>query len=76
MEEGWTEQERRMLQVLREWGGADQHKKIIELQDGAWEITQTGILESRIDHRKYQSSAQGVGETFNEAWDNMSPTWA
>ena len=61
-------QELQMLQMIREWSGKDYYRLVLERRDGAWEIELSIPLEKKI--------ARGVGNTFDEAWDNTMPTWA
>ena len=70
MENNLTEQERLMLEMLREWSGKDDCCMLIEHRDGAWDIT-SSIAPHDVNH-----TARGTGASFVEAWNNMNPTWA
>ena len=63
-------QERLMIKMLRQCSGNGDFRMVIEFRDGAWEIN-TSVPPHDKDH-----SARGVGQTFDDAWDNMNPTWA
>jgi hypothetical protein len=66
-----TEQERQLIECIREQRQHDFFRVEIELQDGAWNITLT-----ERDGAKPVRSGRGVGQTFDQAWDNINPTWA
>jgi hypothetical protein len=63
-----TEQERQMIEILREWAGEDEYRLSIERQGGAWDITLSGTIKG-----KRRGRARGTGATFDRAWDSMSP---
>jgi hypothetical protein len=63
-----SEQERQLIEILREWEGDDEYRLEIGRAGGAWEIKLSASGEAKW--------ARGVGTTFNEAWDNMAPSWA
>jgi hypothetical protein len=64
-----TEQERQMLEVLREWNDlGENYRLVIEHRDGAWELELTGSHPKR-DAAK----ARGFGRTLSQAWDEMAP---
>jgi hypothetical protein len=65
-----TEQERQMIEMIREQSGTDEYRLVIERIGGTWEIATDAMLRGK------QRSARGVGTTFDRAWDNMAPTWA
>lgn len=65
-----SEQERQMVEILREWGQRDDCRLLIELQDGAWNIT----LSTEPHDERHK--ARGTGASFNAAWDNVDPLWA
>jgi hypothetical protein len=60
-----NEQERQLLEILREWA-ADEYRLEIERVDGAWEI---GLFMG-------EKWARGFGNTFAEAWDDIAPSFA
>jgi hypothetical protein len=62
-------QESLLLGMMRDWSGKDDCRMTIEHRDGAWEITMSTAPHGK-DH-----AARGVGATFDQAWDNMNPTW-
>jgi hypothetical protein len=57
-------QEMQLLETLREWGGDDDCRLLIERRDGAWEISLAVVMADK------KSSGRGVGATFDQAWDN------
>jgi hypothetical protein len=61
-----SEQEQQMIELLREWESGDDFRLEIIHDSGAWEIKLSG-------KGKW---TRGVGKTFDEAWDNDSPSWA
>jgi hypothetical protein len=65
-----TTQEQLMLEMLREWSGRDDARMVIEFRDGAWDITMSTAPHG-VEH-----TARGTGTSFDEAWNNMDPTWA
>ena len=62
-----TEQEKQMISILREWGGTEHYRMVIECNDGAWEIVIAAPSHESLVSR-------GVGATFDDAWDAMAPT--
>jgi hypothetical protein len=64
-----SREERQLLQILHEWGGKREYRLTIEFRDGAWEIALTAAPGGK------SNTARGVGETFDQAWSNMAPTW-
>jgi hypothetical protein len=62
-----TEQEKQMLSILRELGGGDHYRIVIEFDEGAWQIEIAAPSDER------QGTARGVGATFDEAWAGMAP---
>jgi hypothetical protein len=63
--------ERQLIEILREWQGeSDDYHLAIERADGAWEV-KLGLRWKEKD-----KWARGVGKTFDDAWDNVSPSWA
>ena len=58
-----SEQERQMIEIVRENAGTDEFYLSIERNEGEWEIDLS--IASRV--------ARGVGGSFNDAWDNMAP---
>jgi hypothetical protein len=71
-----SEQELQMLEMMREWSGKDEFRVVIEFKDGAWETSLTGILVGRVSGVPKKMTSRGVGRTFDDAWNNMDPTWA
>ena len=63
-----TEQERQMIEMLREWDKSENYQLQIEIVEGAWDIALKEIGTPR--------GARGTGDSFNSAWDNMAPIWA
>jgi len=70
MEKQVSEQEASFLEILREWSGKDDYRMVIEFQSGAWEISLQAVINGK------DCRARGVGETFDQAWDNVNPSWA
>jgi hypothetical protein len=70
-----TDQEEQLLWALREWRGEIDYRVVIEFRDGAWEIALSARLPGK-PPRSARPAARGVGKTFDEAWDNVAPTWA
>ena len=62
-------QERLMIGMLRQCSGKDNFRMVIEFRDGAWEI------KISVSPHDREHSARGVGQTFDDAWNNMNPTW-
>ena len=60
-----TEQEQQMLELLREWNKSRNYHLQIEIVDGVWDIAMKELGT--------QSASRGMGESFNAAWDNMTP---
>lgn len=60
-----SEQERHMIEIVRENAGTNEFYLSIERSEGAWEIDLSA--GSRV--------ARGVGSSFNDAWDNLAPLW-
>jgi hypothetical protein len=58
-----TEQERQMLECIREQGRHDRFRLTIELEEGVWQASMEagGFVQVR-----------GVGASFDQAWDNMA----
>ena len=76
-----TDQERQMIEIIRENADTTEFRLLIERRDGAWDITMSarglaGLSPFRPSRPKGEGSARGVGATFDEAWDNMNPLWA
>jgi hypothetical protein len=67
----FSEQERQLIEVLREWASDDEYRLEIERSSGAWEIK----LSSPRNGPRQEKWARGVGGTFNEAWDNVERSW-
>ena len=67
----FSEQERQLIEVLREWASDDEYRHEIERSSGAWEIK----LSSPRNGPRQEKWARGVGGTFNEAWDNVERSW-
>jgi hypothetical protein len=65
---GLTEQELQLIEMLREWGGKENYRMVIEVRDGGWDAA-----ISRDPHGQ-NARARGTGNSFNEAWDNMIHT--
>jgi len=64
-------EERLMIGMLRQCrDGKGDFRMVIELRDGAWEI-KTSVPPHDKEH-----SARGVGQTFDDAWNDMNPTSA
>ena len=63
-----SEQERELIETLREWGDKvkDAYAIRIEWRDGAWDI--------RLKALDTKMGARGTGKTFAAAWDDMAPT--
>jgi len=64
-----------MLGILREWSGKDNCRAVIEFRQGAWDIAMSYAAEGQIPDATLDS-ARGTGKSFDDAWDNMNPTWA
>ena len=67
-----TEQERQLLEVVREHEGdaTSDFRLLVQRQDGAWDVTLSIAPHDELD------TSRGTGATFNDAWDNISPLWA
>ena len=67
-----TEQERQMLEAIRDHGGgtASDFRLLVQRQDGAWDVTLSIAPHDELD------TSRGTGATFNDAWDNLAPLWA
>jgi hypothetical protein len=65
-----SEAEEDMILMIREWGGDDDCRLLLKRRDGAWRIA-LSMSPHDVDHK-----ARGTGATFDQAWDNMDPTWA
>jgi hypothetical protein len=68
-----TEQERELIEIIRDNSAAD-FRLLIEFQDGAWNVEMTVLPNSH--KRLKKAMARGVGASFSGAWENMAPTWA
>jgi len=66
-----TAAEEDMILTIREWGGDDDCRLMLERRDGAWDIAL-----SMSWHECRATRRTGTGATFDRAWDNMEPTWA
>ena len=62
------EQEEKLIDILREWGGNDECSLTIAFRDGAWETSISTVVKGK------KISTRGVGRTFGEAWDSEKPT--
>ena len=62
---GLTEQELQLIEMLREWGGKENYRMVIEVRDGGWDAA-----ISRDPHGQ-NATVRGTGNSFNEAWDDM-----
>ena len=58
-----------MIMSIREWAGHDDYYLLIQHRGNAWDIT-LSLAPHDPDHR-----ARGTGATFDQAWDDMDPTW-
>lgn len=58
-----TEQERQLVEILREWDHLGDHRLTIE-RHGAWDVA----LQQQDDPGRV---IRGIGPTFAEAWDTM-----
>ena len=67
-----SEQERQLIEVVRENAVYDGFRLLLERQSGSWEV----ILEAPEKGRKKHGTARGVGASFAAAWDNMNPRWS
>jgi hypothetical protein len=67
--ESLTEQERQMIECLRDWGvkNKDYWRLTLEFREGAWEI----VLSSAHPARGTKV-AVGAGQTFGQAWDGVA----
>jgi hypothetical protein len=65
-----SEQERQLIEVLREWASGDGVAYRLEIShaDGAYEI--------KLSMPEQGKWARGVGSTLDQAWDNVAPGWA
>jgi hypothetical protein len=57
---GLTEQEAQLIEMLREWGGKEDYRMVIEVRDGVWDST-----ISRAPHGQ-DASVRGSGSSFND----------
>jgi hypothetical protein len=66
-----TEQERQMLEAIRDHGlgTASDFRLLVQRQDGAWDVTLSIAPHDELD------TSRGTGATFNDAWDNLAPLW-
>jgi hypothetical protein len=62
------DQERLLIEMLRQWAGDDQNQLEINREHAAW--------GDMLSEPAAQRVARGVGRTFAEAWDGMAPSWA
>jgi len=63
-----SEQEHGLIGTLRVWGDEGGNFTLtVELREGAWELAL-----SRPGQADSGPAARGVGQTFDEAWDNMN----
>jgi hypothetical protein len=58
-----TEQERQLIEIIREWDKKANCELQIETVDGIWDIALKELGKDR--------GARGTGASFNTAWDNM-----
>jgi hypothetical protein len=65
---GLTEQEAQLIEMLREWGGKEDYRMVIEVRDGVWDAA-----ISRAPHGR-NARVRARGSSFKEAWDNMIRT--
>ena len=65
-----SEAEVDMILTIREWGGNDDYQLLIEHRDAAWDIA---LSMSSQEFRATRRA--GTGATFDQAWNNMDPTW-
>jgi len=66
-----TEAEQNLIEILREQTNpGDTFRLVIAREDGAWEI------EWSSRNIRGPLSGRGVGRTFDESWENVSPSWA
>lgn len=64
-----TDQERQMIEILREWDVSSGNFTLsIERHDGVWDVA--------LNELGTKKGARGAGENFDIAWDNMNPLWA
>ena len=66
-----SEQERQLLEVLRDHDGdaASDFRLLVQKQDGAWDVSLSIAPHDELN------TSRGTGSTFNDAWDNMAPLW-
>ena len=66
-----SEQERQLLEVLRDQGidVASEFRLLVQMQDGAWDLSLSIAPHDELN------TSRGTGSTFNDAWDNMAPLW-
>jgi hypothetical protein len=57
-----SEQERQLIECLREQESTDEFGVTVKLGGGAWEV----------DMSAGQIKGRGVGRTFDAAWDNVT----
>ena len=66
-----SEQERQLLEVLRDHDGdaASDFRLLVQKQDDAWDVSLSIAPHDELN------TSRGTGSTFNDAWDNMAPLW-
>jgi hypothetical protein len=66
------EQERQMIECLREWGvkNKDYRRLTIEFREGAWAIALSSLHPAKV-----AKVAFGHGQTFGQAWDGVASRW-
>ena len=66
-----SEQERQLLEVLRDHGVdvASEFRLLVQMQDGAWDVSLSIAPHDELN------TSRGTGSTFNDAWDNMALRW-
>ena len=64
-----------MLGMLREWSGKDNCRMAVEFRQGAWDIAMSYAAKGQVPDAAL-GSARGTRKSFDDAWDNMNPTWA
>ena len=65
-----TKQEQQMLKMIR--GSADAKEEFqftVAFEEGRW-----SVVVSKLPHGA-RNKIHGEGDTFDEAWSNMSPLW-
>jgi Arm DNA-binding domain len=63
-----SEQERQLIEILRQWAGDAEYQIEIKRENGVWEL--------KLSEPRAGRWARGVGRTFAEAWDHIDPSWA